>query len=63
LFEVPFKHLGDPRFSSKIVLPFQYAWEQENRAKVIYSGTENFVTYYTGALPEEMTKQIKKCWN
>lgn len=59
LFEVPFKHL-DLRFASKIVLPFQYAWEQENRAKVIYSGTENFVTYWSATLPDEVKQKIKK---
>ncbi len=43
LFEVPIKHLGDPRFGNKIVLPFQYAWEQENRAKVIYRTCLQFI--------------------
>lgn len=60
LFEVPFKYLGDPRFGSKILLPFQYAWEKENQAKDIYSVTENFVIYWSGALPEEVKQKIKK---
>jgi hypothetical protein len=59
LFEVPFRHL-DLRFASKIVLKFQYPWEQENRAKVTYSNTENLVTYWSGALPVEVKQKIRK---
>ncbi|MGD9562314.1 MAG: hypothetical protein AB7F88_10100 [Pyrinomonadaceae bacterium] len=58
LFEVPFEHL-DLRFASKIVLPFQYAWEQENRAKVVYGGTENYVTYWSNQLPDNVKDKIK----
>ncbi len=59
LFEVPFTHLA-PRYASKIVLPFQYAWEQEGRGKVVYSRTENFVTFWSGSLPDDIKQKIRK---
>jgi hypothetical protein len=59
LFEVPFKHF-DVRFASKIVLPFDYAWEQESRAKVNYGSVETFVNYWTGELPEDIKQKMKK---
>ncbi len=59
LFEVPLKHFDDSR-ASRIMLPFEYAWEHENRATINYPSVEAFVTYSANELPANITRKIKK---
>lgn len=59
LFEVPLKHF-DITFAGKIVLEFDYAREQENRAKVNYPNVETFVNYWAGELPEDVRQKMKR---
>ena len=58
LFEVPLKHF-DSRFGG-LEIKFEYAWEQENRAKDNYGSIEHFVSFSSGELPDEVWKEINK---
>ena len=60
LFEVPFTHF-DVSPASKIMLPFNYAWEKENRAKVNYLSVEAYVSFYwVNELPVDIIQKMKK---
>lgn len=59
LFKVPLNHFNRSP-GSKIILIFQYAWEQKSRAMHNYPSVENTVTFRSGELPEGLRSIIPK---
>jgi len=58
LFEVPMNHFRWPL--ALIEIPFDYSWENENRAQERYKSVKHKVYFSASNLPEELIEQVGK---